>query len=192
MALLLIEQSKAMSFWIAMGSKARSIRARALDAFFDPAHLVCVEVANRQESLWAAEEALRCPGAGLIILHIDTGPDLFESRRLQIAAQAGGTTGFIIVERRAQSSAAQTRWQCKSRFDPSSDAPTDWQWGLTKNKQGRIGHWSVRGDPDPVKFTPPDLLPQSLEPRPENDHFRLTTLPFTLVPPAAPRPMAPA
>ena len=192
MALLLVGKSEALSFWIATDRKARTLRARALNAFLNPTHLVCVEVANRQESLWAAEEALRCRGAGLVILQVDTGPNLFESRRLQIAAQAGGTTGFVIVERRAQSSAAQTRWHCDALLDPGSDAPPDWRWSLTKNKQGRMGRWSVRGDPDPMNCTPPDLLPKSLEPRPDNDHFYLTTLPCALVSPASARPMAPA
>jgi len=177
-----------LSFWIARDGKARSLRARGLQAFFDPAHLTCVQTANRSENLWAAEEALRCRGAGLVILQIDTGPNLFESRRLQIAAQAGGTIGLVIIGRRAQSSAAQTRWQCTSSVDPDQD----WQWELTKNKQGRLGKWTVRGDPDPTLTTPPDLLPQTLSARSQDDPFPLTSLPVSLASPASARPMAPA
>ena len=185
LALSLAGKSPGLSFWVATDSKTRSLRARAVRKFLDPSHIVCVEVANRSESLWAGEEALRCRGAGIVVIQMSTGPDLLESRRLQIAAQAGGTIGLVIIERWAQSSAAQTRWQCK----PGNSSDEDWVWSLTKNKQGRLGGWSVRGDPDPALTTPPDLLPLNLLPRPDNDHFRLTTMPRPLVSPAPARPM---
>lgn len=188
LALSLAGKTKGLTFWIATDGKARSLRARAIRPFLDPAHFVCVEVANRRESLWAAEEALRCRGAGLVVLQSDTGPNLFESRRLQIAAQAGGPIGLIIIERRVQSSAAQTRWQCEPTLEPEQD----WQWALTKNKQGRLDSWGVRGDPDPTLTLPPDLLPLNTTPRPAHDHLTLTTLPRSVVSAAAAEPLAPA
>ena len=127
-------------FFAGHGRSVSPLRAGGVAHFFDPARLVRLDTGSRDETLWAGEEALRCKGAGLVTLFMNTGPDLFESRRLQIAAQAGGGIGLIIIGRRAQSSAAQTRWHCTH----DSSTPGAWLWDLTKNKSGRQGLWSVR------------------------------------------------
>jgi protein ImuA len=196
-ALVLAGKVEHLTFWIATGDKARSLRARAVNAYLNPESLICIEVANRREGLWAAEEALRCRGAGLVVLQISTGPDLFESRRLQIAAQAGGTLGLIVIERRAQSSAAQTRWQCDSIPNKGADRSEDWHWSLSKNKQGQCGSWRVCGVPSARSTLPPDLIPNTRpshtnERQPDYDLFQLTTLPRPLVSSASARPLEPA
>ena len=188
LALILANSIDGLTFWIAIGERARALRARGVEPYVPVSELVCVEVADRKEALWAGEEALRCRGAGLVVLQMRTGPDLFESRRLQIAAQAGGTTGLILISRRAQSSAAQTRWQC----DGGSEPDTTWHWSLTKNKQGRLGDWSVRGDPDPARVQPLDLLPQDLLPFHDTSRLYLTSHPRALVSGTPARPLAPA
>lgn len=126
-------------FWTGVHRDVAAVRAKGIARFFNPSRLIQCESANRKEILWCGEEALRCKGAGLVIIQIDTGPDLFESRRLQIAAQIGGSLGIVLIGKRAQSSAAQTRWHCT----PHPHFPGHWFWDLTKNKSGRLGHWSV-------------------------------------------------
>ena len=205
LALALAGSVQSLTFWIARNGRAHSLRARAVRPFFDATHLVCVETASRQESLWAMEEALRCSGAGLVIMQVSIGPDLFESRRLQIAAQSGKTTGLVLIDRRAQSSAAQTRWHCEpvpgsgNTFEDGSETGSDqdWSWELTKNKQGRLVAWTVRGDPRPSDTHPLDLIPRSSIFEPASAPFqdariRLTTNPRTLVSPASNRPVEPA
>ena len=207
LALIMAGHQSRPIFWIAENDKARFLRARALTPIIDPDKLICVEVANRKEGLWAAEEALRCRGAGLAIFQTTKGPDLQESRRLQLAAQSGQTMGLVVIERRAQSSAAQTRWRCDPVPDRDSRSAEpsshyDWLWSLTKNKQGRLGEWRVRGDPDPSQTLPPDLRPmhapgfdaqtQDLHHPPNDDRFQITTLPRPVVSAAAARPLAPA
>lgn len=148
-------------FWTGQPRQSCALRAFGISRFFSPKRLIRLETASRRETLWAGEEALRCQGAGLVVLQMETGPDLFESRRLQIAAQIGGGIGLVLIGGRAQSSAAQTRWHCtphRSHDDQSSD----WLWSLTKNKSGHHGLWSVRWiDKDTgssADITPYDLI----------------------------------
>ena len=141
-------------FWVSDG-RYGVLRRSGVAAYARADRIICVRVASRDEALWAAEQALRCAGADLVVAEMRRGPDLFESRRLQIAAQAGGGVGFVLIRGEVQSSAAQTRWHCEVAVEPGQD----WVWRLTKNKQGLPGAWSVRGDPDPRLTHPPDLLP---------------------------------
>lgn len=180
LALAVIAKSTGRIFWVAIGGRSRSLRARGLRPYGDPAHLILVETANRDETLWAAEQALRCRGAGAVIIDIDKGPDLSESRRLQIAAQVGGGIGLVLIRRHAQSSACQTRWHCESE----EGSEYDWVWSLTRNKRGRPRAWSVRGDPPEHLVHPPDLCP-SLENPPIHAPIRFTTHPRSLVSGAA-------
>lgn len=128
--------------WIGRGAQVRSLAPTALQVFFDPRRLVTAGCESRKEILWAAEQALRCGGVAGVIVEMGMGPDLKESRRLQLAAEAGRSLGLIVIGRAAQSSAAQTRWQCEAL--PCTDAKGEsWRWSLQKNKSGRIGTWHV-------------------------------------------------
>jgi protein ImuA len=130
----------------------------ALCEFFDPARIVLTEGSNRKDVLWAAEQVLRSKGAGLTVIQLAIGPDLIESRRLQLAAEQGGGLGLVLIEGRAQSSAAQTRWHCqalpnvKTANPKAANDSAKWMWELTKNKSGNIGRWvvncpKIRGGP---------------------------------------------
>lgn len=133
--------------WIGRASDVGTLTPMALRSFIDPARVLLTEGTNRKELLWAAEQTLRCKGAGLVVLQLRMGPNLHESRRLQLAAEQGGTLGLILIERRAQSSAAQTRWECvpQTRIEAADDGALKerWLWTLTKNKSGPVGRWSV-------------------------------------------------
>jgi protein ImuA len=62
----------------------------------DPARLVQVRARTNQDALWAAEEALRCRGAGAVVLEAGRGFAGACARRLQLAAEAGGGFGVIL------------------------------------------------------------------------------------------------
>ena len=136
--------------WIGRARAVGTLTPMALCEFFDPARIVLTEGSNRKEVLWAAEQVLRSKGAGLTIIQLSIGPDLIESRRLQLAAEQGGGLGLVLIEGRAQSSAAQTRWHCQALPTASvanANAANDsakWIWELTKNKSGNIGRWVVK------------------------------------------------
>lgn len=148
-------------FWTGQPRTSCALRAFGISRFFDPKRLIRLETASRRETLWAGEEALRCKGAGLVVLQMETGPDLFESHRLQIAAQAGGGIGLVLIGRRAQSSATQTRWHCTPHIS-HDDHSSGWLWDLTKNKSGHHELWSVRWinkeTGRPAVNTPHDLI----------------------------------
>ena len=190
LALSLASQMQGKVLWIGEPRHARALRAQSCEAFARADRFILIQTANRAETLWAGEEALRCKGAELVVLHVALGPDLFESRRLQIAAQVGGTLGVILVGRRAQSSASQSRWACH----PSPHEGADWVWHSTKNRRGRPGAWRVSGDPPPAQIYPLDLLP-ILHTTPCTDHvsaFTLQTAPCPLSAATAAGPLVPA
>ena len=190
LALALASQTQGKILWIGEPRHARALRAQSCEAFARADRFILIQTASRAETLWAGEEALRCKGAELVVLQVALGPDLFESRRLQIAAQVGGTLGIILIGQRAQSSAAQSRWACH----PSPQEGTDWVWHSTKNRRGCSGAWRVSGDPPPSQTYPLDLLPISLT-TPCPDHvpaFTLQTAPCSLPAAAAAGPLVPA
>ena len=80
--------------------------------------------------------------------------DLTAGRRLQLAAEAGGTTGLVL--RRGNipqtgeggASAATTRWRIASAPGPAgpvprSQGPACWRVGLLRCRGGRPGDWMV-------------------------------------------------
>jgi protein ImuA len=87
--------------WIAPRSDTReSLYGPGLAAFgLDPAHLVAVRIPPGGDfaatALWAMEEALRTPAVGLVAAEIED-LDLTASRRLQLAAEAGGGLGLLL------------------------------------------------------------------------------------------------
>jgi protein ImuA len=125
--------------------------AGALRFGMRPETLVVV-AAHGVDSLWAAEEALRCPAVGAACLVHPKPLDLPASRRLQLAAERGGGIGLVLVrpEALAQSSAARTRWRISSApgtgmrdYDLGQAA---WQLELAKAVGGRPDEWKLIWD----------------------------------------------
>jgi len=131
--------------WTGRQGRIASLCPLAMNRFFDPARLITCGCISRKEILWSTEQALRSRGAELVVAEMRQGPNLRESRRLQLAAESGRTLGLILIEKGAQSSASQTRWHCEPVLrEPANDAAGDrWSWQLLKNKAGRLGTWEV-------------------------------------------------
>lgn len=90
--------------------------------------------------LWCVEEALRAAPVSLVIAEPEKALSLTAGRRLQLAAEAGRTTGLMLTRQDAGSNATETRWACEPVASPSSDS-TLHQWSLNKNKRGTLGSW---------------------------------------------------
>ena len=101
-----------------------------------------VRPANEGDLLWAVEEALRTKGVGLIIAEPEKPLSLIAGRRLQLAAEAGRTTGLMLIREGQGSHAAETRWQCTPIASERRDS-TPHRWSLKKNKKGTLGIWTV-------------------------------------------------
>lgn len=141
LAAAIISASQGPVVWIGSDTELASLNPRAAAPYFDPSRLILTIANSRKDVLWAAEQALRCESLGCTIIQLRDGPDLFESRRLQLAAEDGGHMGLILIERRAHTSACQTRWLCEPRVDAAG--ADGWQWHCTKNKTGHLGRWHI-------------------------------------------------
>jgi protein ImuA len=92
--------------------------------------------------LWCVEEALRAASLSLVIAEPERPMSLTAARRLQLAAEAGRTTGLMLIRQDAGSNATETRWKCEPLASPAADS-TLHHWDLNKNKKGTTGSWVV-------------------------------------------------
>ena len=84
-----------------------------LTAFgLEPERLIVVRARSDKESLWAMEEGLRSGSLAAVLGEV-ASVDLTSSRRLQLAAEQGSTTAFLLRPDGAERapSAALTRWR---------------------------------------------------------------------------------
>ena len=89
----------------------------------DLERMVVVQPANARAALWALEESLRCPAAGVVLGWCDSlGDRAF--RRLQLAAEAGAGLGLLLRPARCRSepSWAEARLLVSSRHIPHTAA----------------------------------------------------------------------
>lgn len=85
--------SKTPALWILRG---RDLYAPGLAAYgLTPDRLVAVRAVRAVDALWAMEEALRCSALSAVLGELE-GVDLTASRRLQLAAESSGVTGFLL------------------------------------------------------------------------------------------------
>lgn len=138
-AVLVAAQLQGPVIWIGLDRDIKSLAPTALQHFLDPARLIMTEAITRAEILWAAEQAMRTLGVSLVVAELGKGPDLSESRRLQIAAEQSGCIGVMLINGRTYNSAAETRWHCSA----CADDENVWLWQLSKNKKGELGAWRV-------------------------------------------------
>jgi len=134
--------------------------APGLAAFgLDPARLIVVTARRPADRLWAMEEGLRCRALAAAVIELD-GLDMTAGRRLQLAAEAGGVTGFVLhpAGLHTAAGAAVTRWTVTASAGHGvhrsfSPAPLDgpgkwlgparWQVELLRCRGGRPGRWLI-------------------------------------------------
>lgn len=143
--------------WILRG---RDLHAAGLVSYgLTPGRLIALRAERQADALWAMEEALRCNALSAVLAELD-GIDMIASRRLQLAAESSGVTGFLLGgflrgEGRGQggratgSSVAVTRW----RIGPAPSRPVPlaggavglgeprWRVALERCRGGRPGDW---------------------------------------------------
>lgn len=88
----------------------------------DARRWLMVDVARAEERIWAIDAGLRC--GGMIVLADGSGLDTAATRRLQLAAEAGGSLGLIArpPRERDRISIAETRWEVSPAISPNECA----------------------------------------------------------------------
>lgn len=100
----------------------------------DPARLLLVRAPEPRAVAWAVEEALRSPAAAVVVGELARA-DLGLTRRLQLAAEAGGGLGLLLRPVRDPApSAALTRWWIEPV--PTGVGPTRLRLELWRVKGG--------------------------------------------------------
>jgi protein ImuA len=137
-----------------------------LDRFGLPMdRLLILRVAHPRDALWGFEEALKCPALAAVLAELPeagTAADLTATRRLSLAAQAGGGLGLLLRHRPCPlGSAAMTRWQiaaASSRPDRFGGlGGTSFDLSLQRNRRGRCGRWITGWNHDERTFVPQAL-----------------------------------
>ncbi|HWF78020.1 MAG TPA: protein imuA [Caulobacteraceae bacterium] len=119
---------------------------------FPAERLIQVCARDEAEALAVMEDALRTPGVAAVFAEA-AEVDLVAGRRLQLAAEQGQATGFLLrrrpfggANRKQLSSAAATRWTIAPA--PSEPAPGEpglgaprWRVRLERCRGGRTGEW---------------------------------------------------
>lgn len=141
---LAIEAAGGRAVWILRFGTGEP-HAHGLAAFMDPRRLLFVHVHDVRDALWAAETSLRSGSVASVVLELPRPPSLTESRRLQLAAETGGSLGLLYGPEHERPTAATTRWVCHPRPRLTPDS-TRWAWSLNKNKDGTNGSWDVTWD----------------------------------------------
>jgi protein ImuA len=132
--------------------------------------LIILRVPRPRDGLWAMEEALQCRAAGAVVTEFmgtelmgDDG-DLTATRRLALAAGAGGGLGLILRHQPCRApNAAMTRWEvasaCGERDGFGGLALPTFAVALVKNRHGPTGQWRLSWDHHERAFASPSALP---------------------------------
>lgn len=143
-AALLLARLSAASGKPVLWMPAGDLYAPGLLGFgLDPARLILADFRRPATLLRALEEALRCRGLAAVVGESEA-VDLTASRRLQLAAEAGGVTGILLRRAPArEASVAVTRWQVWSATS-LAERPR-WRLSLIRCRGGRTGDWVLEG-----------------------------------------------
>lgn len=132
--------------WI---SSFQKIFPPALKSFgIAPDKIIFIDLKKEKEILWAMEEALKCDSLSAVIGEMQ---DLSfnASRRLQLAVEQSGVTGFILRNNPPglNTTACITRWRVTPLPGRVSDMPgvgfSRWNVELLKVRNGKPGNWEI-------------------------------------------------
>lgn len=135
-----------VGIWI---SSYRSIFPPALQIFgIAPEKVIFINLTKEKEILWATEEALKCEGLAAVVTEIQE-LSFMTSRRLQLATEQSGVTGFILRHhpRSINTTACITRWKITPLPSELNGLPgvgfPCWNVELLKVRNGKPGNWPI-------------------------------------------------
>lgn len=122
----------------------------------DPGRLLWVDGGNQDDRLWAFEEALRTPGLLAAVLEAPAnqrragGVDVTIARRLQLAAEAGASHGFVIRPEDSGitlNALVESRWRVSAAPGVDGSWWPSWQLELLRARSQQLGRWQVTWNP---------------------------------------------
>lgn len=138
---------QSLSIWI---SAKRQVFPPALVRFgLLPHQIVFIDASSEKDRIWVMEEALKCEGLAAVTAEI-SDLDFTASRRLQLAVEQSGVTGFLIRQqpRRLNTLASIARWYispaASSNYHqlPGIGFPR-FTVQLDKIRNGKPGQWQL-------------------------------------------------
>jgi protein ImuA len=145
-AALLAGRAAGPVLWVAPAMTERPYPPGLASFGLDPA-LLLVAQPHAPDLLWTVEEALRCRALAAVIF-LGAAPGLAAARRLQLAAEAGGTLGLLLRPDVATPppSTAHTRWRVGALpggGPAHALAAPRWRLDLLRARGGRPATWHV-------------------------------------------------
>jgi protein ImuA len=135
-----------VTLWI---SANRTVFPPALQAFgIEPHRVIFIDLKRTGQLLWAMEEALKCKGLASVVGEINE-IDFTTSRRLQLAVEGSGVTGFLLRQNpRSTTTACVTRWKIAPLASTAPDGLPglgfpSWNVSLVKVRNGTPGTWQM-------------------------------------------------
>jgi protein ImuA len=140
-----LAQKGGLTLWI---SDSRTLFPPALLLFgVQPDNIIFLDLERELDCLWAAEEALKSEGLAAVVCEVQN-LSFTASRRLQLAVEGSGITGFIFRKnpRKLTPTASIAQWKITSLpSETAEDMPgvgfPRWQVNLTKVRNGKPGSW---------------------------------------------------
>lgn len=141
-------QTGGTCIWVSAG---RTLFPPALLAFgVLPEQVLFFDVKTARDVMWVAEEALKLPGLAVVVAQVRE-MDLTNSRRLQLAVEKSGVTGFILRHqpKKTENIASVARWLINplaSVVEGSLPGVGNirWEIHLDKVRNGRSGSWQFQ------------------------------------------------
>jgi len=145
--LSILMENEAACVWV---STSRKLFPGSLCLFnVDPERIIFIDVSSEKDVLWIMEEALKCPGLAAVVAELNE-VSLIESRRLQLAVEQSGITGFILRKdaRKSVSTVATARWKITPVASEMEDKMPGvgfprWNIELLKVRNGNPGSWTL-------------------------------------------------
>lgn len=142
-----LSKEGSLCLWVAGGGK---IYPAGLKHFgLEPDSIVFINTTRRKEALWIIEEALKCEALTAVIGEVRE-LSFSESRRLQLAVENSGVTGFIhrYCPANENAVACTTRWKIKALPSVTVNrlpgvGYSAWDVQLVKVRNGRPNAWQV-------------------------------------------------
>ncbi len=149
--------------------KTKTVHAAGLLPFgLAPERIIFAHVPQDRDALWAMEECLRCKQLSAVVGEIREA-DLTATRRLQLAAEVTGATGFLLRHdpKRTNNTACATRWRIRpapgvTDHLPGLGAPA-WHAELLRARGSPPEEWQFAWQDGEIRTVKPTAKPQPVK-----------------------------